>query len=100
MLGGCGSGEGGMFDARPGHGTPIDRGKLLSLQVTRGGRPRETRVTEGRAHPETGRPWKTVSTEAGSTTEHATHDDRVDAVARVQTIRAVRDPATGKVSNV
>jgi hypothetical protein len=57
------------------------------------------RVTEGREHPETGRPWKTVETEAGSTTEHSVKDDRVDAVARVGTIRAVRDPGTGRIGN-
>jgi hypothetical protein len=85
-----------MFDARPDHGTPVDLVKLRSLSV--GSRTRD-RVTEGRAHPETGRPWKKVENEIGSTTEHATKDDRVDAVARVETIRAVRDPATGRIRN-
>jgi hypothetical protein len=56
-------------------------------------------VTEGRAHPDTGRPFKTVETEAGSVTEHATPDDRVDAVAKVDTVKAVADPASGKVEN-
>ena len=87
-----------MFDARPDHGTPIDREKLLSLQVSGGGRPRDSRVTEGRRHPETGRSWKTITTEAGSTTAHNTKNDRVDAVARVETVRAVR--AGGRIENV
>jgi hypothetical protein len=85
-----------MPDARPGHGTPIDRDKLRTLSV---GKIHRTRVAEGREHPETGRPWKTTSTEAGAVTEHATRDDRVDAVARVETIRAHRDPTTGRISN-
>lgn len=75
-------------------GTPIDLEKLRSLNV---GRRTRASVTEGRAHPETGRPWKTVTDEAGSVTEHATKDDRVDAVAHVSTIRAYRDPATGGI---
>ncbi len=76
-----------MPDARPGHGTPIDLDKMRSLGVLGAGRTRD-RVSEGRTHPETGRPWKRTTNEAGSVTEHATKDDRVDAVARVQTIRA------------
>jgi hypothetical protein len=43
-------------------------------------------VREGREHPETGRPWKATSDEAGTVTEHHTRDDRVDAVARVSTV--------------
>lgn len=86
-----------MPDARPGHGTPIDREKLLSLSV--GKIHPEERVTEGRTHPETGVPWKRTTTDAGSHTEHATKDDRVDAVARVETIRVVRDPASGRITN-
>jgi hypothetical protein len=68
-------------------GTPIDRAKLLSVGYLAGGRTRD-RVAEGRSHPETGRPYKTTSNEAGAVTEHATNDDRVDAVARVATVRA------------
>ncbi|HYN95407.1 MAG TPA: hypothetical protein VES42_16285 [Pilimelia sp.] len=86
-----------MPDCRPGEGTPIDAEKLRSLSVL--GRRTRPRINEGRVHPETGRPFKTTVTEAGSVTEHATKDDRVDAVARVASIRAVRDPATGRVSN-
>lgn len=76
-----------MFDARPGHGTPIDLAKLRTITV--GSRTRSV-VTEGRAHPETGRPWKRTTTEAGSITEHATRDDRVDAVARPETVTVTR----------
>ncbi len=86
-----------MPDARPGHGTPIDLDKLRSLSV---GRIHRDRITEGRAHRETGRPWKRVETEAGIVTEHNTRDDRVDAVAKVDTIRVVRDPKTGRPANV
>lgn len=83
-------------DCRPGQGTPIDLVKLRSLHVGKIHRPV---ITEGRQHPETGVPWKRVTTEAGSTTEHNTKDDRVDAVARAETIRAVRDPSTGRIHN-
>lgn len=76
-------------------GTPIDLEKMRSLGVI--GKRSRPQVTEGREHPETGRPWKSTSTEAGTTTEHATKDDRVDAVAKVETIRAVRDPQTGRI---
>jgi hypothetical protein len=89
-----------MPDCRPGHGTPIDIDKMRSLMISGGGRPRDSRVKEGRQHPTTGRPWKTTETEVGRTTEHATKDDRVDAVAYVSTIRARRDPATEKVENI
>lgn len=85
-----------MPDARPGHGTPIDLAKLRSLSV---GRIHRTRVDEGRSHPETGAAWK-ATTEDGSgltTTEHA-KGDRVDALVRPQTVRAVRT-STGKVKN-
>jgi hypothetical protein len=86
-------------DCRPGApGTPIDVEKLRSLQIS-GRRHPDSRVTEGRHHPETGRSFKTVTTEAGSVTEHSTKDDRVDAVARPATIRAVRTPATGRTRN-
>lgn len=86
-----------MPDARPGHGTPIDRAKLLSLQVK--GDRYNPRIIEGRDHPETHVPFKTVSAPEGSTTEHATKDDRVDAVARVSTVRGVRDLSTGNITN-
>lgn len=85
-----------MFDARPGHGTPIDAEKLRTLNT---GRIHRTQVAEGREHRETGRPWKATSTEAGITVEHATRDDRVDAYPRVETVRAVRSPATGRITN-
>lgn len=85
-----------MPDARPGHGTPIDLDKLRSLSV---GRIHRDRVREGRQHPETARPWKSVENEAGIVTEHNVKGDRLDAIAKVDTIRIVRDPSTGKVSN-
>jgi hypothetical protein len=48
-------------------------------------------VREGRQHPETGVAWKSTTDEAGTThTEHNTKDDRVDAVVRPTTVRAVR----------
>jgi hypothetical protein len=86
-----------MFDARPGHGTPIDAEKLRTLQVK--GDKTKPRVIEGRHHPETGVAFKTVSTPEGSTTEHNTRDDRVDAVARVSTIQAVKSKQTGRIRN-
>lgn len=67
------------------------RDKVRSLGFLPGGRTRP-RITEGRTHPETGVAYKTVTTEVGSTTEHATRDDRVDAVAVPQTVRVVRAP--------
>lgn len=85
-----------MFDARPERGTPIDLDKLRTLSV---GRLTRTRVREGREHPETGRAWKATTTEAGTTVEHNTSTDRVDAFPVVSTVRAVRAPATGKVTN-
>lgn len=63
--------------------------KVRSLGFLSGGRTR-TRVQEGRAHPETGVPYKTTTTEAGVTTEHATRDDRVDVVARPETVTITR----------
>jgi hypothetical protein len=68
-------------------GTPIDLDKMRSLGVIsrRHGRPV---VREGREHPETGVPWKATTDEAGTTTtEHATKDDRVDALVRPDTVR-------------
>lgn len=87
-----------MPDARPGHGTPIDLAKLRTLHTGRVHG--ERRVTEGRHHPETGVPWKRVTTEAGSQTEHAVKGDRLDANVKVDTIRVVRERSTGKVHNL
>jgi hypothetical protein len=64
--------------------------KIRSLQVIRGGRPRDTRIREGRAHPQTGVAFKTTITEAGRVTEHNTKDDRVDAVVTPQTVTVTR----------
>jgi hypothetical protein len=47
-------------------------------------------VREGREHPETGVAWKSVSTEAGTVTEHNTADDRVDALVTPQTVTLTR----------
>ena len=61
------------------------REKLLSIGViSKRSRPQ---VTEGREHPETGRPWKTVEDESGTVTEHAVPGDRVDAVVKAETVR-------------
>jgi hypothetical protein len=50
-------------------GTPIDRDKLASIGVI-GKRTRNT-VIEGRAHPESGLPFKSVTDERNNTvTEH------------------------------
>jgi hypothetical protein len=64
------------------------RDKLLTLGVIS----RRTRpvVREGREHPDSGRPWKSVSTEAGTVTEHNTKDDRVDALVTPQTVTITR----------
>lgn len=65
------------------------RDKVRSLGYLSKGRTR-ARVVEGRSHPETGVPFKTVVTEAGSTTEHNTKDDRVDALIVPQTVTMTR----------
>jgi hypothetical protein len=78
--------------------TPIDLDKMRSIGVI--GRRTRPVVTEGREHPQTGKAWKRIEDEVGAVTEHNTRDDRVDAVAKVETIRAVRDPDTGRIFNV
>jgi hypothetical protein len=64
------------------------RDKLLGIGVIS----KRTRpvVREGREHPETGRPWKSTTDEAGTVTEHNTKDDRVDALVTPQTVRLTR----------
>ena len=64
--------------------------KVRSLGVISGGRTPDTRIVEGRRHPETGVPFKTTITEAGRVTEHATRDDRVDAVVTPATVTITR----------
>jgi len=64
--------------------------KVRSLGFLSGGRTRDTRIREGRAHPETGVPYKVTETDAGRTIEHATKDDRVDAVVTPQTLTVTR----------
>jgi hypothetical protein len=66
-------------------GTPIDRTKLLSIGVLKGGRTRDERVTETR-DPHDGHRIKTTTTELGSRVEHNTPDDRVDAIVTPQTV--------------
>lgn len=78
-----------MPDCHPGQGTPIDLAKMRTLSMlSRRSRPR---VREGREHPETGVPYKTTITEAGRTTEHATRDDRVDAVVTPESVVVTRE---------
>lgn len=62
------------------------RDKLLSVGYLARGRTR-ARVREGRSHPETGKAFKATTTEAGTVTEHATKDDRVDALVTAPHIK-------------
>jgi hypothetical protein len=64
------------------------RDKLLTLGVIS----KRTRpiVREGREHPDSGKPWKSVTDETGTVTEHNTKDDRVDALVTPQTVRLTR----------
>lgn len=71
------------------------RDKLLGIGII--SRRSGDQVTEGRHS--NGTRWKRTENEAGTVTEHATRDDRVDAVARVDTVRAVRT-SNGRVENV
>jgi len=73
------------------------RDRLLSIGViSRRTRPR---VREGREHPETGRPWKAVTDEAGTVTEHNVKGDRQDVLIRPATVRAVISRSTRKADN-
>ena len=74
------------------------RDRLLSIGVI--GRRSRPQIKEGREHPETGRPWKAVSDEAGTVIEHNVKGERQDAIARVATVRAVRSRSTGKVEQI
>ena len=65
-------------------GTPIDRDKLATIGVLRGGRTRD-RITGGRAHPDSGLPFKSVTDQAGNTvTEHGRPGTGVSARQDVQ----------------
>lgn len=64
--------------------------KVRSLGYLSRGRTRDTRIREGKTHPETGVPYKITETDAGRTIEHATRDDRVDAVATPTTVTVTR----------
>ncbi len=64
--------------------------RMRSIGVLRRGRSRSTTVVEGKAHPETGVPFKATTDERNNTTtEHATKDDRVDVTLRPETARQV-----------
>ena len=67
-------------------GTPIDLDKFRSIGVI--GRRDRPVVTEGRRAD--GVRVKVTSTEAGRTIEHATKDDRVDAIVTPSTVTATR----------
>ncbi len=68
------------------------RDRLLGIGVI--SRRSGDQVREGREHPETGGRWKATTDEAGTThIEHA-KGDRVDAVVRPSTVRAVRVRST------
>jgi hypothetical protein len=73
------------------------RDKLLGIGII--GHRSRPRVREGREHPETGRPWKSVTDEAGTVTEHNVRGDRQDVVARPATVRMVIDRSSGKAAN-
>lgn len=64
--------------------------KVRSLGFLSRGRTRDTRVREGRHHPDTGVPYKITETDAGRIVEHATRDDRVDAVATPTSLTVTR----------
>jgi hypothetical protein len=70
--------------------------KVRSLSFIGGGRTRDTRIREGRAHPETGVPFKVTETEAGRTVEHATKDDRVDAFITPESVVVTRADLKGQ----
>lgn len=72
--------------------------KVRSLGYLSRGRTRDTRVREGRAHPETGVPYKVTETDAGRTIEHATKDDRVDAVVTPTTVTVTRAELKGQAN--
>lgn len=79
----------------------VDREKWRSIGFNRGGRTRST-VREGRAHPDSGRPFKATTDEAGNTvTEHSAPgaapgvSDRQDVNIRPETVRTSIDVTAG-----
>jgi hypothetical protein len=74
--------------------------KMRSVGVLRGGRTRST-AQSGREHPETGKPWQSVTDELGNTvTEHSEPGSgvafRQDVEIRPGTVRAQAGlPGTG-----
>lgn len=73
------------------------RDKLLSVGII--SKRSKPQVREGREHPESGAAWKSVTDEAGTVTEHNVKGDRVDAVARAETVRATMSRSDGKVQH-
>ncbi len=73
-----------MPDCRPGHGTPIDRERLLSLGVLAGGRSRD-KVREWRGGGEL---HKATTDELGNTVTQHARGDRQDVHLRPSTINA------------
>lgn len=68
--------------------------KVRSLGYLSRGRTRDTRVREGRQHPDTGVAYKITETDAGRTVEHNTRDDRVDAVVTPLSLYVTRAQTT------
>jgi hypothetical protein len=73
-------------------GTPIDRDKLRSIGVI--SQRTKERVREGKAHPDSGRPYKATTDEVGNTvTEHSAPgrapgvSDRQDVNVRPAVVR-------------
>jgi len=67
-------------------GTPIDLAKLRSIGVIS----KRSRPTVRDARRSDGVRVKVTETEAGRTVEHATKDDRVDAIVTPQTLTVTR----------
>lgn len=72
--------------------TPIDREKMRSIGVI--SKRTRDKITEGKDHPETGRPYKSVTDELSNTvTEHSTQgrapgvSDRQDVNVRPKVIQ-------------
>lgn len=74
------------------------REKLLSIgAISNRSRPI---VTEGKAHPETGKSWKRTEDEGSIITEHNTKDDRVDATAKAKPIHLNLEAAREQIRKV
>jgi hypothetical protein len=76
------------------------RDRLLGVGYLSKGRT-QSRVKEGREHPETGVPFKATTDELGNTvTEHAVKGDRQDVAVRPATVRAVYSRSAGRLENL